>query len=92
MDRLRAEYKAKERLARFETLKNYLAGSPPEASFAAAAQSLGISETTAKVAAHRMRKRYRELLRGEIAQTVERPEEIDEEIRELFNVLGGEKK
>jgi hypothetical protein len=39
-----------------------------------------------------MRKRYRELLRGEIAQTVERPEEIDEEICELFKVLSGEKK
>jgi RNA polymerase sigma factor (sigma-70 family) len=91
MDQLRAEYAAKDRLAHFETLKNYLAGSPQDASFATAAQALGISDTTAKVAAHRMRKRYRELLRGEIAQTVERPEEIDEEIRELFNVLGGEK-
>lgn len=91
MDQLRAEYAAKDRLAYFETLKNYLAGSPQDASFATAAQALGISDTTAKVAAHRMRKRYRELLRGEIAQTVERPEEIDEEIRDLFNVLGGEK-
>jgi RNA polymerase sigma factor (sigma-70 family) len=91
MDQLRAEYAAKQRLAHFETLKNYLAGSPQDASFRAAAQALGISEATAKVAAHRMRKRYRELLRGEIAQTVERPEEVDDEIRELFNVLGGEK-
>ncbi|HEY3392524.1 MAG TPA: sigma-70 family RNA polymerase sigma factor [Lacipirellulaceae bacterium] len=91
MDQLRAEYAAKQRLPHFETLKNYLAGSPQDGSFATAAQALGISETTAKVAAHRMRKRYRELLRGEIAQTLQRPEEIDEEIRELFNVLGGEK-
>jgi RNA polymerase sigma-70 factor (ECF subfamily) len=91
MDQLRAEYAAKQRLPHFETLKNFLAGSPPDASYSAAAQALGISETTAKVAAHRMRKRYRELLRGEIAQTVERPEEIDAEIRELFNVLSGEK-
>ena len=52
---------------------------------------LGISETTAKVAAHRMRKRYRELLRAEIAQTVRRPEDVDDEIRELFDVLGAEK-
>ena len=35
-----------------------------------------------------MRKRYRELLRAEIAQTVERPEDVDDEIRDLFAVLG----
>jgi RNA polymerase sigma-70 factor (ECF subfamily) len=92
MEHLRAEYAAKDRLPHFETLKNYLAGAPQGASYAAAAQALGISETTAKVAAHRMRKRYRELLRGEIAQTLQRPEEIDEEIRELFAVLGAEEK
>jgi RNA polymerase sigma-70 factor (ECF subfamily) len=91
MDRLRSEYAAKERLRHFETLKHFLAGSPQGTAYAAAAQELGISETTAKVAAHRMRKRYRELLRDEIAQTVERPEDIEEEIRDLFAVLGGEK-
>jgi RNA polymerase sigma-70 factor (ECF subfamily) len=91
MDQLRGEYAAKQRLAHFETLKHYLAGSPAGADYAQAARAIGISETNAKVAVHRMRKRYRELLRSEIAQTVERPEDVDEEIRELFNVLGGEK-
>jgi RNA polymerase sigma-70 factor (ECF subfamily) len=90
MDKLRGEYAAKERLAHFETLKHFLAGSPPGADYAQAARTIGISETTAKVAVHRMRKRYRELLRSEIAETVQRPEEVDDEIRELFNVLGGE--
>jgi RNA polymerase sigma factor (sigma-70 family) len=88
MDQLRGEYAAKQRLAHFETLKHFLAGSPQRAAYAVAAQQLGISETTAKVAAHRMRKRYRELLRDEISQTVERPEDVDEEIRDLFAVLG----
>jgi RNA polymerase sigma-70 factor (ECF subfamily) len=92
MDRLRTEYAAKKRLPHFETLKHFLAGSPQEVAYATAARDLGISETTAKVAAHRMRKRYRELLRDEIAHTVERPEDVDGEIRELFTVLGGEKK
>ena len=77
--------------AHFETLKHYLAGSPQRAGYAEAARALGISETNAKVAAHRMRKRYRELLRAEIAQTVERPEDVDDEIRDLFAVLGAEK-
>jgi RNA polymerase sigma-70 factor (ECF subfamily) len=92
MDQLRGEYAAKQRLAHFEMLKHYLAGSPPGADYAQAARTIGISETTAKVAVHRMRKRYRELLRCEIAQTVERPEDIDDEIRDLFAVLGQEKK
>jgi RNA polymerase sigma factor (sigma-70 family) len=91
MDQLRAEYAAKERLPHFESLKHYLAGSSELAPYAQAAQVLGISETTAKVAAHRMRKRYRDLLRDEIARTVERPEDIDEEIRDLFNMLSTEK-
>jgi DNA-directed RNA polymerase specialized sigma24 family protein len=91
MELLRAEYEAKQRLPHFETLKPFLAGSPTRAAYAEAARSLGISETYAKVAAHRMRKRYRELLRAEIAQTVERPEDVDDEVRDLFAVFGGEK-
>jgi RNA polymerase sigma-70 factor (ECF subfamily) len=91
MEWLRAEYTAKQRQRYFETLKAYLAGSPKDGSFAAAARALGISETTAKVATHRMRKRYRELLRDEIAQTVERAEQIEEEIQDLFVVLGAGK-
>jgi RNA polymerase sigma-70 factor (ECF subfamily) len=91
MEQLRAEYVTKERLRHFEMLKPFLAGSPQRAGYAEAARTLGISETTAKVAAHRMRKRYRELLRAEIAQTVRQPEDVDDEIRDLFAVLGAEK-
>ena len=91
MDQLRGEYDAKDRGRHFETLKQFLAGSPPHTTYAEAARALGISETTAKVAAHRMRKRYRELLRAEIAQTVQRPVDIDDEIRELFAMLGNKK-
>ena len=88
---LRAEYVAKDRLRHFEALKHFLAGAPRQDGYHDAAKALGISETTAKVAAHRMRKRYRELLRAEIAQTVERPEDVDDEIRDLFAILGTEK-
>jgi RNA polymerase sigma-70 factor (ECF subfamily) len=49
---------------------------------------LGLSESAAKVAAHRLRQRYRELLRAEIAETVEKPEDVEEEIRSLFAALG----
>jgi RNA polymerase sigma-70 factor (ECF subfamily) len=91
MEQLRAEFIAKNRLPHFETLKHFLAGSSQAVGVADAARSLGISETNAKVAAHRMRQRYRELLRAEIAQTVRRPDEVDEEIRDLFAVLSAEK-
>jgi RNA polymerase sigma-70 factor (ECF subfamily) len=91
MERLRAEYVAKDRLPHFDVLKRFLAGSPQRAGYAEAARTLGISETTAKVAAHRMRQRYRELLRAEIAQTVARPDDIDDEIRDLFDILAAAK-
>jgi RNA polymerase sigma factor (sigma-70 family) len=91
LDQLRAEYAAKDRLPHFEALKHSLAGASRQAGYRDAARALGISEATAKVAAHRMRKRYRELLRDQIAQTVQRPEDVDDEIRDLFAILGTEK-
>jgi DNA-directed RNA polymerase specialized sigma24 family protein len=91
MERLRAEYAAKERSQYFEALKPLLAGSSQQIGYADAARSLRISEATARVAGHRMRQRYRELLRSEIANVVERPEDIDDEIRALFTALGAEK-
>jgi RNA polymerase sigma-70 factor (ECF subfamily) len=91
MEKLRAEYVAKDRLPYFDTLKRFLARSSEGARYAEAARALGISEATAKVAVHRMRRRYRELLRSEISQTIQRPEEVDDEIRHLFVVLGSEK-
>ena len=47
-----------------------------------------MSAGAVKVAVHRMRLSYRELLREEIGHTVEGPEQIDEEIRDLFAALG----
>ena len=47
-----------------------------------------MSEGAVKVAAHRLRQRYRELLREEIANTVAGPEEVEEELRQLFAALG----
>jgi hypothetical protein len=48
---------------------------------------LGIEERAVKVAVHRLRQRYRELLRAEIANMVGSPEEVDAEMHHLFNVL-----
>ena len=88
---LRSEYVSKNKLRDFEALKPMLAGSSASGAHAEAARVLGTTEGAAKVAAHRLRARYRELLRAEIAQTVERPDQVDDEIHDLFAAFGGKK-
>jgi len=56
--------------------------------YAELATRLGVREGTVKSAVHRLRQRYRQLLREEIAHTVAEPAEVDEELRHLFTVLG----
>ena len=73
--------------ALFERLKHVLtgeAGTP----YSVIADNLEMTEGAVKVAAHRLRKRFGHLLREEIAQTVERPEDVDEELRHLLAVMG----
>ncbi|MAD80656.1 MAG: RNA polymerase subunit sigma-24 [Planctomycetaceae bacterium] len=89
MERLREEFVNKNKVLHFEQLKQFISGSKGTEAYGAAADALGISEGAVKVAAHRLRARYRDLLRYEIAQTVEEPKEVDDEIRSLFEVLGG---
>ncbi len=71
----------------FEQLQPFLSGGRPDTSYAKVARELGISEGAAMVAAHRLRRRYRDLLRAEIMQTVASPEDVDDEIRSLFACL-----
>ena len=87
MARLRAEYVKAGKEKNFDRLKGSLSGTDSDASLAEIAGELGITENAAKVAAHRLRKRYRELLRTAVAQTLADPEEIDDEIRQLFAAL-----
>ena len=84
---LRQEYESAGESERFEILKPTLAGEKPFLSGAVLAARLGIAEASAYSAVHRLRKRYGELLREEIAHTVNRPEEIEEELRYLVQVL-----
>jgi RNA polymerase sigma-70 factor (ECF subfamily) len=76
-----------EKAANFATLKPWLAGGS-ETSQADAARSLGISETAVKVAIHRLRTRFRELIRSEVAATVNDPAEVTGELRHLIAVAG----
>jgi RNA polymerase sigma-70 factor (ECF subfamily) len=85
--RLRGEYVSAARAPLFEAIKDCLTPSRGRLSCAEAARGLGMTEGALKVAVHRLRRRYRDLLREEIAQTVERPEQIEEEIAYLLNCL-----
>jgi RNA polymerase sigma-70 factor (ECF subfamily) len=84
---LRGEYAAAGKTALFECLKGSLTGDAASLPLADAAKQLGMSEGAVKTAAHRLRKRYRELLRAEVAHTVAGPDEVDEELRGLFAAL-----
>lgn len=87
MKQLEAELKGAGKTEMFEKLKGYIIGDHEGTTYAQVAERLNISEASAKKAASRMRHRYRELLRDEIAQTVEGPNEVDDEIRNLFATL-----
>jgi RNA polymerase sigma-70 factor (ECF subfamily) len=84
LKRLRAEYAAAGREPFFDALKQFLTGDAPAQSHAAIGAQCAMSEGAVKVAVHRLRRRYRELLREEVAQTVADPAQIEPEIRDLF--------
>lgn len=84
--RLRGEFDG-AKVKRFDALKIFLTEEKGAASYAEAAAQLGLTDQAVKSAIHRLRQRYRELLREEIAHTVATPQEVDEEIRHLIEVL-----
>ena len=73
----------------FDALRGTLAGSGNSAPYAELGQRLGMNESTVKVAVHRLRQRYRALLREAIAQTVASEAEVDEELRYLLRIVAG---
>jgi RNA polymerase sigma-70 factor (ECF subfamily) len=87
LHRLRGEYTASGKTALFERLKDVQHGQHGDISYAELGKQFELSEGGIKSAVHRLRRRHRELLREEIAHTVSKPEEIDEEIRHLLAVL-----
>ena len=87
LDQLQAELAVAERGQVFEELKSFLTGEDNESSYAEIGRRLGMTEGNLKVTVHRLRGRYRELLRKEIARTVADPAVIDEEIQELIAAL-----
>ena len=87
--RLGEEYKQEGRAELFAELNPCLVGERATQPYSELAARLGVSEGTVKSAVHRMRQRYRQLLREEIAHTVAEPGEVDAELRHLMSVLAG---
>jgi len=87
--RLRDESGTEGRAGQYEQLKPFLMAGNGEISYAKAAAELSMSEGAVRVAVHRLRRRYRELLRAEIAQTLANPTLADEEMQALFSALAG---
>ena len=88
MARLQEEYLASGRAKLFEYLCSCLARDESALPYAEIAARLNLTEAAVKMAVHRLRARYREILHAEIADTVSSPEEIEEEIRHLFSTFG----
>jgi RNA polymerase sigma factor (sigma-70 family) len=87
IERLQQECEAAGRAKQFEQLKIFLTAGKDESAQRGAARSLGMEEGAVRVAIHRLRKRYRQLLRDEIAQTLCDPAQVDEEMRALFGAF-----
>ena len=88
LQRLRAEMEAEAKGRAFDTLQPFLLGGK-ETSYQEAADALGMSLGALKTAIHRLRSRYGALLREEVARTVSRPEQVDDELRCLRDALRG---
>jgi RNA polymerase sigma factor (sigma-70 family) len=87
LTRLDEEYRAAGNVILFERLKALLTDEPDRPSQAQIAGELGMTENAVKQALHRLRERYRQLLRDEIAHTVLAPGDIEDELRHLIGVL-----
>ncbi|MEX2174010.1 MAG: ECF-type sigma factor, partial [Pirellulaceae bacterium] len=86
---LRAEHAAAGKTAHFDALKVFLTGESGAPPLRTVAAELGLTEGAIKVAVHRLRQKYRELLRKEIAQTIAAQEDVDSELAILLAALRG---
>jgi RNA polymerase sigma-70 factor (ECF subfamily) len=89
MSQLETEYLQSGKREHFAVLNSWLVGESPRLCLAKTAAGLGLSEGAAKVAVHRLRRRFRELVKAEISQTVPGPDDIADEFRHLIAALSG---
>jgi len=84
LERLGAESTGGDNERRFELLKGYLTGDAQDVRYKDVADELDMSEGAVKVAVHRLRQRFGDVLRDEVARTLNDPADVDDEIRHLF--------
>jgi RNA polymerase sigma factor (sigma-70 family) len=84
---LQKEFASAGKTAQFDLLKPWLMGEGPSISQADVARQSGLSEGAVKVAIHRLRKRFRDIVRSEISQTLLDPTQVDEELNHLIAAL-----
>ena len=87
MSKLRAEFAAAGKANEFGRLSMFLNRDSESAGYETLAEGMGVSAGSLRMSVHRLRRRYRSLLRAEIAESVSGPEEIDDELRFLLLVL-----
>ena len=87
LDRMRVEARSKGRERQFELLSGFLTETSRHGTYRAAAEALGTSESAVKVAVYRLRRRFGESLRNEIAETVGDGSEVETELQHLLSVL-----
>ena len=85
--RLEEEYRREGKQPWMDAMRPSLTSDRGSLDYAALAQKLGMTENAARVAVHRLRHRYRHLIRAEVAATVASPDEVDQEMRYLFQIL-----
>ncbi|RLT21356.1 MAG: sigma-70 family RNA polymerase sigma factor [Planctomycetota bacterium] len=90
VDQLRAEYLSKGKVELFEQCRSFLVGSTAAIGSAETSRTLNMTEGALRVAIHRLRERYRELLRIEVAGTISDATTIDDELLQLRRAIQGE--
>jgi RNA polymerase sigma-70 factor (ECF subfamily) len=88
LQHLREEFAARGRSDVFDSLKGCLISPKGDSSYCALGKQLNMSEGAVKMTVHRMRRRYAELVWDEVARTVERPEDIEQELSYLIEMAG----
>ena len=87
LGRLREQYVAAGKTIFYDRLKTFLSGEAGDGEYARLGAELGLSTGAVAAAVHRLRQHYRELVREEVAQTVETPADVEEEVRSLLAAL-----
>lgn len=87
--RLHEEYRTAGKAELYECLKAFPMAEKSDCSFQHVASESGLTISALKSAVHRMRARYRQLVREEVMHTVANPEELQQEVRLLIAVIGG---